>query len=139
MTKLKDLSGVHTERVRLPTALATAGTEDIVALFVAPFNLTVEAVRLVPQAAITGETDTQLTLTIMNRGAAGDGTTAIATLVFDDDLDAVAFVDQEFTLSATAANLNVDEGHVIAIDKTVVSTGLGVEGVIEIDYINRGS
>lgn len=139
MTKLKDLSGVHTRAVRLPTALATAGTEDIVALFAAPFNLTVEAVRFVPQAAITGETDTLTTLTIMNRGAAGSGTTSVATLAFDDDLDAVAFVDQEFTLSATAANLNVDAGHVIAIDKTVVSTGLGVEGVIEVDFINRGS
>lgn len=139
MTKLKDLSGSHRQTVDIPVAGATAGTDFNHPAFVAPFNLTVTAVRYLPNANLTGVTATEATLKAVNRGATGAGTTVIASTSFDDDHDAEDFVDQELTLSATAANRNVDEGSVIAIEKTHTSTGLALGGRVEIEYVNRGS
>lgn len=135
--KVKELFGPHTRTVRLPTALATAGTEDTVALFRAPFNLTVTAVRYLPNAGLTGVTATEATLDVQNRGAAGDGTTSIASISFIDSEDATAFVPKDLTLGA-AADRDVDEGEIIALDKSVTSTGLAIDGAIEIEFRNRG-
>ncbi len=135
---LKDLLGQHKATVKLPTALATAATVDIVTLFRAPFNLTVTAVRYLPNVDLTGVTATEATLDVMNRGADGTEVDTIAVDSFDDDLDAVAFVPLTIPLTATVALRDVDEGHVIAIEKSVTSTGLAIDGSIEIEFESRG-
>lgn len=132
--QLKDLAGKHTVVVPIPVAGATAGTDFNVAAFRAPFPITVTAVRFLPTAAITGETDTEATLAAVNKGAAGDGTAVVASVSFDDDHDATAFVAQDLTLGAGVA---VDEGHVIAIAKTHTSTGLAISGAVEIEFVGR--
>ncbi len=136
---LKDLFGQHTATVKLPTALATAATVDIVALFRAPFNLRVTAVRYLPNASLTGVTSTEATLDVMNRGVDGAQTDTIAVDSFDDDLDAVAFVPLDIVLTATLADRDVDEGHIIAVEKSVTSTGLAIDGSIEVQFESRGA
>lgn len=138
MTRLRDISGPHRVTALIPVVGATAGTDFNVAAFRAPFKLTVTAVRYLPNADLTGVTATEATLKAVNRGAAGTGTTVIASTSFDDDNDAVAFVDQDLTLSATAANLVVAEGSVVAIEKTHTSTGLALGGQVEIEFVSAG-
>lgn len=119
---------------------ATIGTEKAYVLFRAPYNLTVTSVRWVPQAAVTGAATNNFAIAAQNRGAAGTATTAItATKTYASGTDAVAFVPETLTLSTTAANLNVDEGHVVALDRSVNGDGLASpEGVVEVEYTERG-
>lgn len=136
--QLRDTAGKFVVTQNLPATMLTAGTDDDVAVMRAPFNLKVTAVRFLPHAALTGETDTATVLEARNRGTDGQGTTSIASHTFDDDHDAVAFAPIDFTLSATAANLLVEEGEVISVRKTHTSTGHVIDGAIEIEYESAG-
>lgn len=135
---LKDLLGNHKVTTKLPTDLATAATVDEIVAFRAPFNATVTAVRYLPAAALTGVTATEVTLAVKNRALDGLGTTEIASLSFITTVDAVAFDEKTITLSGTAANLDVLEGEVITIEKTVTSTGLALDGTVEIEFVSNG-
>ncbi len=138
MTFIQDLLGRHKSTTKLPTALATAGTVDEIVAFRAPFNCTVTAVRYLPAAALSGVTATEVTLAVDNRGLDGLGTTEIASLSFITTVDAVAFDEKAITLSTTAADLDAVEGDIITIVKTVTSTGLALDGTVEIEFISNG-
>lgn len=78
-----------------------------------------------PEAAITGAASPDSrTFTLVNKGAAGVGTTNIATLAMVATVDAVAFDEKPITLNGTAANLVVAAGDVLAWVSTAV-TGAG--------------
>jgi hypothetical protein len=91
----------------------------------ASFDGVLSAASFVPNAAITGNDTNKFTLTIVNKGQAGSGTTVMATLDFANASNGVAYDEKAFTLSATAANLVVASGDVIAC----VSTHTGGTGL----------
>lgn len=93
----------------------------------APFAGTVTSVSYVPEAAITGNTTESRTLTLVNKGAAGAGTTVIATLAFVTSTNGVAFDESAFTLSAVAGATTVAAGDVLAF----VSTHVGSSGLAD--------
>ncbi len=134
----KDLLGTQRVTVKLPTALATAATVDEIVAFRAPFNLTVTAVRYLPAAALTGVTATEVTLAVDNRALDGAGTTEIASISFIDAEDAVAFDEKEVPLSGVAADQDVLEGEIVTIVKSVTSTGLALDGTVEIEFSSNG-
>ncbi len=134
----KDLLGTQRFTTKLPTALATAGTVDEIVAFRAPFNLTVTAVRYLPAAALTGVTATEVTLAVKNRALDGAGTTEIASLSFIDAEDAVAFDEKTIPLTATVADRDALEGELVTIEKTVTSTGLALDGTVEIEFSSNG-
>jgi hypothetical protein len=76
----------------------------------APFAGTVTAVTLVPEAAITGDNTNTRTLTLVNKGQTGAGSTVVATLAFTTGVNGVAFDERAFTLSAVANATTVAEG-----------------------------
>lgn len=125
MPKLKDLQGDHIFAVSVP-GQATAGTADEFAGFVAPFDLTVTAVKFIPKAAITGVATNFFTATARNRGAAGAGSTQIASRAYSNGNNATALAPDALTLSGTAANLNVAEGEHVSFEKLVSGTGLAM-------------
>lgn len=135
--KLQDLSGPQTVRVSTPVAWATADTEGEEPVFVAPYNIKIVGARFLSKAAITADGTNHSVITLKNKGAAGSGTTAIASHAFDttttDDL--AAYTEVELTLSATAANLLVSAGHAVTAHKTTPGTGIALTGVIEIDFV----
>lgn len=86
---------------------------------------TLTAASFIPNAAITGNDTNKFTLTIVNKGQSGSGTTVMATLDFPTGVSGVAFDEKAFTVSATAANLVTAAGDVIC----VVSTHTGGSGL----------
>jgi hypothetical protein len=94
----------------------------------APFAGTVTAVTLVPEAAITGDNTNTRTLTLVNKGQTGAGSTVVATLAFTTGVNGVAFDERAFTLSAVANATTVAEGDVLAVVEAVAGTGLAQPG-----------
>lgn len=95
----------------------------------APFAGTVTGATFVPEAAITGNTTETRTLTIVNKGAAGAGTTVVGTLAYTTGVNGVAFDEQAFTLSAVAGATTVAAGDILAFASTHGgSTGLADPG-----------
>jgi hypothetical protein len=115
---------------------ATA-TDDTITIGEAPFAGTVTSVTFTPDAAITGAASNHRALRLINKGAAGAGTTIIAELAFDNGVNAVAFDEKAITLSATPASLVVAEGDVLALFSEAVGTGLADPGGTVQVTINR--
>lgn len=116
--------------------MATAATAKKFALLRAHKDLTVTAVRWIPQAAVTGAATDNFALGVINAALDGTGTTAVTTVkTYASGTNSVALDIEAFTLSATAANLDIDEGEVLALDRTVNGTGLAMpEGIIEVEF-----
>ena len=94
----------------------------------APFACTLTSATFTPEAAITGATATARTFTIVNKGAAGAGTTVMATLAFIDTIDGVAFDEKAFTLSAVANATSAAEGDILAVVEAVAGGGTANPG-----------
>ena len=120
----------------VPVAWATAATADEHPVFRAPYACEVKAVRYVPESAITGHATNYATLSLQNKGAAGTGTTEVASFAFDTaTTDDVAAMDEKaITLSGTAANLDLATGDVVSIKKAVAGTGLALDGILIIEF-----
>lgn len=118
-------------------ATAQAATA-VYALFVAPFDGTIESVTYAPVADITGaDTHTRKT-SIINKGAAGDGTTEVAALQFNDTINATDFTETAITLSGTAASLDAAAGDVIAWSSAKVGNGIADPGgLVTVVYKTR--
>lgn len=94
----------------------------------APFAGSVNAVTFTPEAAITGQATNFRTFRLVNKGAAGAGTTEVASLAFSaGGVTAAAFDEKAITLGV-AANLLVAEGDILAWDEVVTGTGLASPG-----------
>lgn len=91
-------------------AVGTAGNDQSTIVCQAPFAGTVTAVEYVPASGITGAATNNRTVSLVNKGAAGSGTTSVASLVFDNGVNATANNEKAITLSGTAANLEVAQG-----------------------------
>ncbi len=88
----------------------------------------VSSVSYTPEAAITGAASpASRTFTLVNKGAAGVGTTTVATLAMVGGVNGVAFDELAITLSGTAADLVVAAGDILAW----VSTAVGGTGLVD--------
>lgn len=135
--RLSELAGRQVARIALPASLATAGTADEVAVFRAPHDLEVVAVRHIPHNAITANGTNYATLSVRNKGTDGTGTDVVAGPFATDTPttdDRAALAAYELTLSATAANVEVAAGEVLAFNKAVAGSGVAIDGVVEIEY-----
>lgn len=121
-----------------PTGWATAATVSTEPVFRAPFDLTVTAVHFIPGGAATANATNNATLSLVNKGTDGTGTTAVATRAADTPGtdDQADHVPWDLTVSATVADTEVAAGEVLAIDKAVAGTGLAIAagGVFVIHY-----
>lgn len=104
-------------------AVTIAANDDTV-LGQADFDGTVSAVQYVPEAAITGAATNNRAVSLVNKGQAGTGTTVVATLTFDNTINATADNEKTITLSSTAADLNVAAGDTLVWSSTHNGTGL---------------
>lgn len=117
---------VQTIKATIPAlGAAVAGDQTIGE---APFACTLTAASFTPEAAITGATATARTFTIVNKGAAGAGTTVMATLAFIDTVDGVAFDEKAFTLSAVANATAAAAGDILAVVEAVAGGGTANPG-----------
>lgn len=81
----------------------------------------VNSVEFIPNWSLTGTNTNYRTLTLYNRGTAGAGTTAIATLALTSGTDLVKFVPE--TVTITAANAVVAVGDLLQWVSTATGSG----------------
>ncbi|MGA5635074.1 hypothetical protein [Streptomyces lydicamycinicus] len=105
-------------------AVGTAGNDDDTVIFQAPFDCTVTTVEYVPEAAITGADTNSRTLSLVNKGQAGSGSTTVATLALTSGVNATAYNERAVTLSGTAANLVLTAGDTVQWRSVHVGTGI---------------
>lgn len=86
----------------------------------------VSVVQYVPVAAVTGANTNTRTLTLVNKGSAGAGTTAVATLALTSGHDLVA--DTANTITVAALNARVAAGDVLEWTSVHASSGLADPG-----------
>lgn len=124
---------VRSSQATLPALGAAVAGDQTVGE--APFDGTVTAVTFTPEAAITGDNTNTRTMTLVNKGQAGAGTTVVATLAFTTGNNGVAFDEKAFTLSVVAGATAVVEGDILAAVEAVAGTGLANPGGrIEVTY-----
>lgn len=109
-------------------AVSTVGNDDDTVIAQAPFAGTVTAVNYVPEAAITGAATNNRTISLVNKGQAGSGTTVVASLNFGNGTNATANNEVALTLSATAADLVIAEGDTLQWRSTHIGTGIADPG-----------
>lgn len=117
---------IQTLRQQIPAVGAGADTSAVIAE--APYAGTVERCVFIPNAAITGAATNNRTHVLTNRGQAGAGTTVVATLAYDNAVNAAARDAKAIPLSGTPANLVVASGDVLTFDSTHVGTGIAEPG-----------
>lgn len=118
---------VQTLKGNLPAT--AAGSDYDQSLGEAPFAGEVTAISYTPEANITGDNTESRTLTIVNKGSDGNGTTVVGTLAYTTGVNATDFNEDAFTLSAVADATDVAAGDILAAVSTHVgSTGLADPG-----------
>ncbi|GAB3429842.1 hypothetical protein [Actinophytocola sediminis] len=130
MPLFKELRGdlVFTANIP-PTAADTDIEVPIVEL---PFDVTVTGVLWVPGAAMTASGTNYVDLNVKNREA-GAGTTVVAGPRSWSATNSVANTPEAVTLSATAANLDADEGDLLTAHFTNTASGLAVPaGLVQV-------
>jgi len=101
----------------------------------APFAATVTAVTYLSDTTLTGANTNSRTVVLVNKGAAGSGTTVVATLAFVSGVNATADAPTAVTLSAVAGATTVASGDVLAWQSTHVGTGLADPGgVVTVEF-----
>lgn len=113
---------------------ATADSTNPVAE--APFEGAVTAVTYTPDSAITGANTETRTLTLVNKGSDGTGTTVVATLALTSGVNAAAFDEKALTLSVVAHATEVNEGDVLAL-ASVHSGSSGLAdpgGLVQVEF-----
>lgn len=111
----------------VPNAAAAADAVTVVAI--APFAGTISRVAYVADTALTGANTDSRTGRLHNRGAAGAGTTVVASKAFVNGVNAAQYDETAITLSGTAADLVVAQGDVLTWESLHVgATGLADPG-----------
>lgn len=110
----------------IPAALA-ADEDKSWALGTIPYTAAIKAVRLIPQAAITGADTNSSTVEVYH------GSTKAASIAFTAGTDATALTALAMTL--VAAGLSVAADDVITFKRDKVGNGLALpEFLVEVEY-----
>lgn len=118
---------VQTLEENAPAVAAGADKDTVVGT--APYAGTVTAVTYTPDAQLTGANTESRTLSLINKGQDGNGTTSVATKAFVSGVNANDFDETALTLSGTPANLVVAAGDILALNSLHIgSTGLADPG-----------
>lgn len=123
---------------KTPSLGATTTGDETIAE--APFAATVTGISVIPEAGVTGADTNTRTLTIVNKGQAGSGTTVIGTLAFTNGVTATAFDEKAYTLTTTVANRNVAAGDVLVAVSTHAGTGIADPGgLVQVEITERAA
>lgn len=118
---------VQTLKATVPATAAASDADQTIGE--APFAATVSGASFTPEANVTGNDTETRTLTIVNKGADGNGTTVVATLAFTNGVNATDFNESAFTLSAVSGATTVAAGDILAYNSVHTgSTGLADPG-----------
>lgn len=108
--------------------VSTAGNSLNTNAHITPRDGTVTAVTYTPVTTITGAATNTRAVSLVNLGQNGAGSTVVATLQFNNGVNAPAGVPKAIPLSGTAANLAVAAGDVLQWQSNAVGTGIADPG-----------
>jgi hypothetical protein len=115
--------------LEVDTDAVAAGSDADKVIGAAPFAGTVTAVTYTPNATLTGANTDSRTLSVINKGADGNGATSVASKAFVSGVNANDFDETVITLSGTPANLVVADGDILNFNSLHIgSTGLADPG-----------
>lgn len=114
--------------LQVPTPAVSAGASATTIAGAAPFAGVVSGVSYTAVSDITGANTNSRTISLVNKGQDGNGTTVIATLALTSGVNLADFDEKALTLSETAANLVVAAGDVLAFTSVHVGTGIADPG-----------
>jgi hypothetical protein len=126
-------ANVHPNCSYHPGAAAADATEDW-SVFRCPFDGIIRRVSWIPNADVTGAATNHFTLSVVNKGTDGNGTTAMGTAkTYDNGVNTTDFT--EAVLVDSGDGIAVNKGQVIALRRTKVGTGLAMpEGAVVVHY-----
>lgn len=107
---------------------STAGNSRNSNIYRADSDGTVTSVTYAPVTAITGAATNTRSVSLVNKGQSGAGSTVIATIQYNSGVNAAASDENTVTLSGTPANLNVTAGDILQWQSTAVGTGIADPG-----------
>lgn len=113
--------------VEADTDAVGAAADGVTTVGRAPFAGVVTGVTYTPNGQLTGANTESRTLSVVNKGLDGNGTTNVASKAFVSGVNANDFDETTITLNGTAANLVVAEGDILAF----VSTHVGTTGLAD--------
>lgn len=125
MDLIKELTGFGLPITAIAAA-TDAATDGVNASFVAimPFKGTITRVQFVPSANVTANGTNFRTITMRNKGTQGlSGTTAVASRAWSA-VNSVASTPEDYALSGTPANLEVNAGDAFDLNQAHTGTGL---------------
>jgi hypothetical protein len=94
----------------------------------APFAGVLTSAEFIPVGSITGAATNHRKLEVINKGQSGVGTTVMASLAFDNGVNAVAFDKKTITNSAVEGARDVAAGDVVSIASTTPGSGIADPG-----------
>ncbi|MFI5803005.1 hypothetical protein [Streptomyces sp. NPDC051561] len=117
--------------------VATAGADDDTVTAQAPYAATVTRVEYVPETAITGADTNTRTLSLVNKGQAGSGSTTVAMLALTNGVTAAANNEKTIPLSGTPANLVLAAGDTLQWRSVHIGNGITDPGGLVRIHLNR--
>lgn len=119
------------------SAVTDAATDGVNASFspVMPVKGTIVRVLFIPSAGVTANATNFRTITVRNKGTNGlSGTTAVASRSWAAT-NSVASTPEQYTLSGTAANLEVQAGDVLDLNQSHTAAGLIIAAGAFVIYV----
>lgn len=107
---------------------ATPGSNLNTNVFRCPSDATISAVTYAPVTVITGANTNTRSVSLVNKGQSGAGSTVVATIQYNSGVNATAADENTVTLSGTPANLVVAAGDILQWQSTAVGTGIADPG-----------
>lgn len=135
-SKLSQLPGVHTVQAVIDIVALGSDDEQIVWKNNTGASVKITEAAFQGDAAHTGAATNNMILQFRNKGTLGTSTTGVtATKTYASGVDLTAFVSDALVLSTTAADLIIDDGETVALNKTENGTGLASpKGVATLTY-----
>lgn len=125
------------EEANVPS-VSTAGADQFTIVTQAQYDGSVSKVEYVPSTGITGVNTNTRTVSLVNKGQAGSGSTVVATLTFNAGTNATADNEVTVPLSGTAADAEVEQGDTLEWHSTHVGTGITDPGGLVRVTVDRG-
>lgn len=127
-----------TEGVQAAVIAIANGTSDEVAVWKnntgAP--VTVTKVGYTPDTAVTGNTTNNFTLQAKSKVPAGTAAANVSAVkIYGTGVDIAQFVEDTLVLSTTAADVRIEDGELVTLDKAETGSGLTMPaGIVTIEY-----
>ena len=117
------------QKLEVDTDAVGAAADADKVIGVVPFAGTITAVTYIPNATLTGANTESRTLSVINKGTDGNGTTSVASKAFVSGVNANDFDETVLTLSGTPANLVVAADQILSFNSLHIgTTGLADPG-----------